>query len=113
VKKLLMVAACVFFAPGYCAAAPVNVIGFQDMSCGAWAASKSIPSNRTVFVYWIRGFLSGHNYANQEHQVPTVSDDTIELYVDKYCRENPLLNFPGAAFRLTDELTGRNKPLDR
>ena len=93
-------------------ARPTNVIGFDDMSCGAWAASEATPLHRDTYVFWIRGFLSGHNYANQAHQTPVVSNSTIVLYVDKYCKENPLNQFAGAAFKLSDELAQRSRPLN-
>lgn len=94
-------------------AAPVQIIGFQDPSCGKWAASSNDPMLRQVYVFWIRGFLTGHNYANQLQQTRSVSNETIALFVDKFCRENPLKSIDEAAFRLSDELSGRNRPISK
>jgi len=33
------------------------------------------------------------------------NDETLDLYVDKYCLENPLNPFFVAAFKLVEELT--------
>lgn len=94
-------------------AAPVHTISFQDSSCGQWAASSNEAMTRQVYVFWIRGFLSGHNYANQSQQTKSVTNETIALFVDKFCRDNPLMSFEGAAFRLSDELSGRNHPISK
>jgi hypothetical protein len=86
---------------------PINVAGFADMSCGAWAKSRPDSAARAQYLAWIRGFITGVNYASPKRQIALVrlpSDETTELYVDKYCRENPLSEFPGAAFRLVEEL---------
>jgi len=89
---------------------PVTVQGFEDMSCGAWAASANSPSARAQYLAWFRGFVTGVNFADSKHQIGLAqmpSDDTVSLYVDKYCRENPLSIFPGAAFKLVKELRAR------
>jgi hypothetical protein len=85
----------------------VSVSGFSDMSCGAWSRSSSNEFARAQYLIWFRGFISGYNYGRPTGQVmpdQLPSNDTIELYVDKYCRDNPLSGFPGAAFRLVEEL---------
>ena len=90
----------------------VVVHGFQDMSCGAWAASTGVRPIRDQYIYWFRGFVSGVNFADQQHQIGLAqmpSNETLSLYVDKYCRENPLSGFPGAAFELVRDLRGRSK----
>lgn len=86
---------------------PVNVQGFEDMSCGAWVSSTSSPEARAQYLAWFRGFVTGVNFADSKHQISVAqmpSNDTVSLYVDKYCRENPLSIFPGAAFKLVREL---------
>lgn len=106
----LLVALTLFVAPiTVHSRDPVSVSGFADMSCGAWARSSSSKFERGQYLIWFRGFISGHNYARPVGQVlpdRLPSNETIELYVDKYCRENPLAGFPGAAFKLVNELRG-------
>lgn len=86
---------------------PINVRGFADMSCGAWASSSASPDVRASYVAWIVGFLSGFNFGNPHHQVGVgkqLSSETLALYVDKYCRDHPLGNIDGATFTLVKDL---------
>jgi len=88
-------------------AGPVAVQGFQDMSCGAWVSSTSNLSARAQYLAWFSGFVSGVNFVDRKHQIGLAqmpSDDTLTLYVDKYCRDNPLTSFVGAAFELVREI---------
>ena len=90
------------------AAVPLKIVGFDDMSCRAWSASKADAEQRALYVSWVRGVLTGHNYANQSQQVSAISSGTVEQYVNRYCTEKPLGNFSDAAFRLSDQFSGRN-----
>ena len=96
---------------GAAAAAPLNILGFDDMSCAAWNASKGDPDLRSSYVIWIRGVLTGHNYGQQSQQVSSISSGTIELKINGYCTQNPNGSFSDAAFRLSDQFSGRNQPI--
>jgi hypothetical protein len=102
---------CAGLLAGAAAAAPLNILGFDDMSCAAWVASKGDPDLRGSYVVWIRGFLSGHNYGQQGQQVSSISSGTIELNVNRYCTQNPTGSFSDAALRLSDQFSGRNQPI--
>jgi hypothetical protein len=93
--------------------AAVKVVGFDDMSCQAWRGSKDDVDQRKLYVAWIRGLLSGHNYASQAQQVSAISSGTIEQYVNRYCTEKPLGDFGDAALRLSDQFSGRNAPITK
>jgi len=95
------------------AAVPLKVVGFDDMSCRAWVASKSDGEQRAAYVAWVRGVLTGHNYANPGQQVSVISSNTVEQYVDRHCNEKPQGSFSDAALRLTDRLSGRNAPITK
>lgn len=94
-------------------AAPLKLLGLDDMSCVAWAATKANPDERQPYLAWARGFLSGHNYANQRQQVTDVSNGTIALYADRFCRMNPKLSFADALYRMSDEYSGRGAALSK
>lgn len=94
-------------------AAPIVTVGFDDMSCQTWVKSKDDPDQRKELVSWIRGVLTGHNYANQKQQVSAVSRGTVENFVDRYCVEKPTGLFSDAAFRMTDRFSGRNDPISK
>lgn len=94
-------------------AAPLKLLGLDDMSCQAWNASKQEADQRHAYLAWARGFLSGHNYANQRQQVTDVSNGTIEGYANRFCRENAKLSFADAIYRMSDEFSGRGAPITK
>lgn len=95
------------------AAVPIKILGFDDMSCRAWSASKDDAEQRALYVAWVRGVLTGHNYANQSQQVSTISSGTVEQHVQRYCTEKPLGQFSDAALRLSDQFSGRNAAITK
>ena len=109
--RLLLLAIVV--ANGAAFAAPLKMLGFDDMSCRAWTQSKTDSEQRKQFVVWIRGLLTGHNYARQNQQVSSVSSATIENFVDRYCVEKPLGSFGDAALRMSDSYSGRNEAISK
>lgn len=113
-KSLLPLALllAVLASPG-AGAAPLKILGFDDMSCQAWLKSSGDAEQRKEYVAWVRGFLSGHNYANQGQQISVVSSGTVELYVQRFCSEKPLGQFSDAALRMSDQYSGRNAPISK
>lgn len=94
-------------------ATPPKLLGFDDDSCAAWKQSQDDGDQRRTYVAWARGFLSGHNYANQRQQVTDVSDSTVAMFIERYCREKPTANFTDAAYRMSDQYSGRNAPITK
>jgi len=94
-------------------AAPVKTLGFDDMSCRAWVQSKEDVEQRKAYLAWIRGVLTGHNYANQRQQVSVISSGTVENFVNRYCTEKPLGDFGDAALRMSDAFSGRNEAISK
>ena len=94
-------------------AAPIKIVGFDDMSCRAWVKSKDDAEQRKAHLAWIRGVLTGHNYANQSQQVSSMSTGTVENFVDRYCVEKPLGEFSDAALRMSDKFSGRNEAITK
>lgn len=94
-------------------AAQLKMLELDDMRCAAWKATKSDPELREPYVQWVRGFLSGHNYANQSAQVSDVSRGTVEAFVDRFCNENAGKSVSEAAMRMSDRYSGRNAPITR
>lgn len=92
-------------------ASPLNLLGFDDMSCAAWSKSKDDSDQRSAYVVWVRGFLTGHNYALPNQQVSSFSSGTLELKLNQYCSRNPTGQISDAAMRMSDELSGRNQPI--
>ena len=94
-------------------AAPIKTVGFDDMSCRAWVKSKDDGEQRKIYLAWIRGVLTGHNYANQSQQVSSISTGTVENFIDRYCVEKPAGEFSEAALRMSDKFSGRNVPISK
>ena len=94
-------------------AAPIKTVGFDDMSCRAWVKSKDDGEQRKIYLAWIRGVLTGHNYANQSQQVSSISTGTVENFIDRYCVEKPAGEFSEAALRMSDKFSGRNAPISK
>lgn len=107
---LLAVAALTLMSSG-AMAQNLKVLGFDDNSCKVWQSASSEPDVRAAQVAWARGFLSGHNYANQRQQVTDVSAGTVERNIEQYCRKNPTGLFIDAAYRMSDSMSGRNEPI--
>lgn len=110
--RSLLIAVAVISAHGV-SAAPLKIIGFGDMSCRAWVVSKDDAEQRGQYLAWVRGVLSGHNYANQSRQVSEISSGTVENYVNRYCNQNSQGKFSDAALRMSDEFSGRNVPITK
>lgn len=102
---------CTIVLSGPSTAAGLNMLGFDDMSCAAWTKSKDDPDLRASYIVWVRGFLTGHNYAAPNQQVSTISSGTVEIKLDQFCRRNAGGLFSDAAMRMSDELSGRNQPI--
>jgi hypothetical protein len=108
-KYLNIVALFVCLMSGSVHAERAKLYAWDDMSCGAWAASAEHKNQRIAYTAWIMGFVSGHNWMTPGNQAKTggsLSPETIALYLDKYCRENPLQDFINGTFELVKELRG-------
>jgi hypothetical protein len=90
-----------------------TVFTFGDTSCAAWTKSQTDDATRAQIQAWFRGFVSGYNFGNSANQVPSgamPNPADIALYVDKYCRENPELEFIGAVTPLIQEIREHRVP---
>jgi hypothetical protein len=100
------------FSVSHTSAATVRLLGLDEMSCAAWKKTND-PELREPYIQWVRGFLSGHNYANQSKQVAEVSSATVAMFVDRYCAEHSGSTVAEAAMRMSDQYSGRNAPINR
>lgn len=84
----------------------INILMFEDATCAAWARTANNKLLRAQYEFWIRGFVSGHNYANPARQVAVgrlPGGDQLYAYLDEYCHDNPNSSFVGGAFRLVEQ----------
>ena len=85
----------------------INMFAFEDSSCKKWTESRGDQYKRAFYEVWIRGFMSGHNYANPRQQVPTGGlprDDGLHRFLDDYCKLNPANSVFDAAIWLATDL---------
>jgi len=80
--------------------------------CGKWvAARKAGGSSSWQYEAWLAGYLSGLaaglNVEFWRAKGGTLSTEATELYVDKWCANNPLGKPWQAADKLFEEHTGR------
>ena len=79
-------------------------------SCGVWmrerAENSMMVSARRM---WIAGYLSGMAVSTEKDVFPGTDTDSIDLWIDKYCRENPLAHMVDAVTELFWELAQRKR----
>jgi hypothetical protein len=66
------------------------IAGAGAFSCGKYAGQVAF---RSPTILWMQGMLSGLNTARAIEKKPMFllpDSDSIGLYLDKYCRDNPL-----------------------
>ncbi|MCB1943623.1 MAG: hypothetical protein H6942_03290 [Candidatus Accumulibacter sp.] len=112
-QRAILALATMLISNADAAEVPIKILGLDDMSCRAWSESKSDAEQRALNVAWVRGVLTGHNYANRSQQVSAISSGTVEQHVTRYCNYNPRGTFSDAAFRLSDQFSGRNDPITK
>lgn len=87
----------------------VAIHGFDKMSCEDWLGSDGNSNVRQQYIGWIRGVVTGYNYANPGDQVATdrmPSDFGLTIFVDNYCHSRRATSVSGAAFALIAERRG-------
>jgi hypothetical protein len=71
----------------------VMIAGEGNNTCARWAQFRLTNSDTSVvIVMWVQGFVTGQNYFATEKKykvIPAESED-IKLWLDTFCRLNPL-----------------------
>lgn len=83
----------------------------QDVDCGSWIqARESRNAEAAAWEFLVVGMLNGMSMGSAEDFWKAtgldISDDQAFLWVDKYCRENPLNSVILAVIGLFRERTG-------
>ena len=87
-----------------------TVLGAVENSCADWITARD-GKNAQVYEFWLRGYLSGLNMSQDQSIdfLRGIKANSLELWMDKYCRENPLKTIPQGAFQLVKELTEKKR----
>ena len=83
-----------------------NVAAFEITGCRAWSESEQV---RIVGIYWIQGYVSGHDFTADPHRrsVRMVLPDSVRTSIGKFCTANPEKNILLAAQNFVEELSGK------
>jgi hypothetical protein len=79
-------------------------------SCGQWVQQRN-PDGRTAEVYrfWLLGYVSGLAVASGTDKLKSTDSASIELWMDNYCRANPLKYVDEGGTVLFNELGEKTK----
>jgi hypothetical protein len=92
------------------------IMGEGTISCGEYVASSQAQEQMYFSALnWVQGFMTAINIKRSEEiGKPSLigndlDPDSASLWLEKYCRENPLNRLDDAALALVDELIAREK----
>ena len=86
------------------------VLGPKPNSCGTWVKARSAGGKNTeAYESWVLGFLSGATIFGKTNTdfLNAVDADAIFVWIDNYCKANPLENLSKSVIALTHELNNR------
>jgi hypothetical protein len=92
------------------AASTANAVTVRGTpSCGSWVENRSTPNNWVAVanIAWLNGFLSGLAAASNKDFLNGTDLDSALVWVDNYCRSNPLNDLDDAGKALGTELVKR------
>jgi len=83
---------------------PLNEIR-QPVGCGSWVQARERRTSYTVgYELWVMGFLSGTSYIENVAYLSNRDVPGLYLWVDNYCRQNPLESLSQATNALRQQL---------
>lgn len=92
-----------------------QVRNFGSFDCGFWVKNqntKPLSDSEIVVKTWLYGYLSGLNSVlatPKNDPLSQITDTQVNLWMDKYCRDEPLSNIQAGANILYQELERRRK----
>lgn len=112
-NKALILAICGALLSGTADAA--NSLTYMGAkSCGEWVkrrAEKGWPA--IVLGHWVTGFLSGIAVGNNNDILKGAEGESLMLWMDNYCQDNPLDDTWDAAQQLANQLSRKNASRDK
>ena len=104
----LRLALCVVVAgvvsPLAAEAADWLLMGHGTASCGTWIADTTDFASKNADRAWVLGFLSGVNFSDRIGYIGKGTDAKgIFVWIDRYCKNNPMKTISSAATALVDE----------
>ena len=90
----------------------VSAIGSGTNTCGAFVSAKPGSSEENEYLAWLAGFISGTNVWNAYTRADILDGidmPAIKVWMQNYCRSNPLETVLFGAKKLGLELIERRK----
>jgi hypothetical protein len=86
------------------------VITMARPSCGQWVKERT-PDGRTAqsYRFWLLGYVSGMAVSSGTDALRDTDNASIELWMDNYCRANPLKSVDEGGAALFNELAQKTK----
>ena len=84
----------------------VTLLGLHN--CGEWIAGQGLP-NGYAARNWLMGYLSGLSMGSATDFLTNIDGDSIFLWMNNYCRENPLNSITDGADVLSMQLLSKKK----
>lgn len=79
--------------------------------CGAFLEDRKLDRYKQFYTQWVHGYLSGYNIFSNRVALQKIPDEaTIDAYLQKHCRDNPLDDVMGATVFLIRDLGGYSPP---
>lgn len=98
--------------PAKARSADAMITGAGAFSCGDYLKHREDHASAQIAIdiTWVFGFMSGYNMEVSDKptpaQVTPPTAATTTAFLDKFCRDNPLLTITHAAMVLVDKLGG-------
>lgn len=102
-RKLVLVGMLLGVSPAW---SSVTLMG--NLTCGRWVENRKedgFPS--ALSTAWLAGYVSGLAAVSGSHFLRVTDSESMHLWTDKYCHENPLDSVADAANALMFELIAR------
>lgn len=102
--KLFLIFIFCFPANAFAVNASGEYTTMGALPCGEWVEGRKVENNRP-YEHFILGILTGINMTlkGKSNFFEGIDVESLFLYVDKFCRENPLKHAPHAIRMLLDE----------
>jgi hypothetical protein len=85
----------------------VIMIGAGHVSCGYWTEVRNQTSRHHQLRQWVFGFISGANWYTEGGQATPHDQAAVVVFIDQYCKNNPLHTLAWAAAAVIQETGGQ------
>ncbi len=88
------------------------IVGAGTLSCGAWLEKREKEDwESRLLLEWVHGYISSHNeyVEGMANVIEGVGIDSLNAWIDDYCRNHPLEDLHIAAEALIEHFESRYK----